>query len=216
MIFRRRTAWISREMAAGFRESVDAMAPAAMNCAAPHTATWMCSGSSVPTSRRSNGSSRILSGDIRSALAMTEPAVASCDTTNIATSIVRDGDDHDLNGRTWCFTGAMNPNGQVSIVTGKTDPVADRYRQQSTILVERDRPGFEIHRGMTVLAYDDHRHGGHAELSFTDVRVPAVPTTLAFGTEEQKRRFPRPLSNRKGWVRKCFLFTQNPSVPAIP
>jgi acyl-CoA dehydrogenase len=105
---------------------------------------------------------------------MTEPAVASSDATNIATSIVRDGDSYVLNGRKWWITGAMNPNATVFIVMGKTDPHAERHRQQSMILVERGTPGFEIHRGMHVLGYDDHEHGGHAELSFTDVRVPAA------------------------------------------
>ena len=99
--------------------------------------------------------------------------MASSDATNIATRIERDGDEYVLNGRTWWITGAMNPNAKIFIVMGKTDPGAERHRQQSMILVERDTPGLEIHRGMQVLGYDDHEHGGHAELSFVDVRVPA-------------------------------------------
>jgi acyl-CoA dehydrogenase len=116
----------------------------------------------------------LLSGEIRSAFAMTEPDVASSDATNISTSIVRDGDEYVINGRKWWITGAMNPNARVFIVMGKTDPTAARHRQQSMILVERDTPGVEIHRGMHVMGYHDHEHGGHAELSFTDVRVPAA------------------------------------------
>jgi acyl-CoA dehydrogenase len=115
----------------------------------------------------------LLAGEIRSSFAMTEPSVASSDATNIATSIVRDGDHYVINGRKWWITGAMNPNAKIFIVMGKTDPDAERHRQQSMILVERDTPGFGIHRGLTVLGYDDHQHGGHAELSFDDVRVPA-------------------------------------------
>jgi acyl-CoA dehydrogenase len=104
---------------------------------------------------------------------MTEPAVASSDATNIETSIRRDGDDYVINGRKWWITGAMNPECEIFIVMGKTDPSAERHRQQSMILVPRDTPGVEIIRGMEVFGYDDHNHGGHAELSFTDVRVPA-------------------------------------------
>ena len=104
---------------------------------------------------------------------MTEPDVASSDATNISTSIVRDGDDYVINGRKWWITGAMNPDCAIFIVMGKTDPSADRHRQQSMILVPRDTPGVEIVRGMQVLGYDDHDHGGHAEMVFRDVRVPA-------------------------------------------
>ena len=95
---------------------------------------------------------------------MTEPDVASSDATNIATRIERDGDEYVVNGRKWWITGAMNPNAKIFIVMGKTDPTADRHRQQSMILVPRDTPGVEIKRGMQVFGYDDHDHGGHAEL----------------------------------------------------
>jgi len=104
---------------------------------------------------------------------MTEPDVASSDATNIATRIERDGDHYVINGRKWWISGAMNPNAKIFIVMGKTDPTADRHRQQSMILVPRDAAGVEIKRGMEVLGYDDHNHGGHAELEFHDVRVPA-------------------------------------------
>ena len=104
---------------------------------------------------------------------MTEPRVASSDATNIETSIVRDGDEYVINGRKWYISGAMNPNAKVFILMGKTDPSADRHRQQSMILVPRDTPGVEVRRGMKVLGYDDRDHGGHAEIDFTDVRVPA-------------------------------------------
>jgi acyl-CoA dehydrogenase len=100
--------------------------------------------------------------------------VASSDATNITTRIERDGDEYVLNGRKWWITGAMNPNAKIFIVMGKSDPSAARHRQQSMILVSRDTPGVEIERGMHVMGYDDHDHGGHAEMSFTDVRVPAT------------------------------------------
>ena len=99
----------------------------------------------------------LLEGTIRSSFAMTEPQVASSDATNIELSIVRDGDDYVINGRKWWITGAMNPDSKIFIVMGKTDPEAERHRQQSMILVERDTPGLEIKRGMTVFGYPDRR-----------------------------------------------------------
>jgi acyl-CoA dehydrogenase len=85
---------------------------------------------------------------------------------------VLDGDEYVINGRKWWITGAMNPNCKILIVMGKTDPSAERHQQQSMILVPRDTPGLTIKRGMEVFGYDDHDHGGHAELVFSDVRVP--------------------------------------------
>ena len=110
---------------------------------------------------------------------MSEHDVASSDAANIATASSATAtrmpsDENAVNGRKWWITGAMNPNAKVFIVMGKSDPSAARHRQQSMILVPRDTPGLEIRRGMEVLGYDDHDHGGHAELSFTDARVPAA------------------------------------------
>jgi acyl-CoA dehydrogenase len=116
----------------------------------------------------------LLDGQIRSSFAMTEPDVASSDATNISTSIVRDGDEYVLNGRKWWITGAMNPNARIFIVMGRTNPDADRHRQQSMVLVPRDTPGLQIKRAMHVFGYDDHEHGGHAELELRDVRVPVA------------------------------------------
>ena len=116
----------------------------------------------------------MLEGRVRSSFAMTEPDVPSSDATHIATRIERDGDEYVVNGRKWWITGAMNPNAKVFIVMGKTDPSAARHRQQSMILVPRDTPGLQIQRGLQVLGYDGHDHGGHAELSLTDARVPAA------------------------------------------
>jgi acyl-CoA dehydrogenase len=149
------------------------LAPAAMNCAAPDTGNMELLSLCGNQEQKEHWLKPLLAGEIRSSFAMTEPSVASSDATNIATSIVRDGDDYVINGRKWWITGAMNPNAKIFIVMGKTDPAAERHRQQSMILVERGTPGFEIHRCLTVMGYDDHEHGGHAELSFNDVRVPA-------------------------------------------
>ena len=149
------------------------LAPAAMNCAAPDTGNMEVLAQFGTPEQKERWLEPLLSGEIRSAFAMTEPAVASSDATNIETRIERDGDEYVINGRKWWITGAMNPNAKIFIVMGKTDPSADRHRQQSMILVPRDTPGVEVLRGMEVLGYDDHDHGGHAELTFTNVRVPA-------------------------------------------
>jgi acyl-CoA dehydrogenase len=149
------------------------IAPAAMNCAAPDTGNMEVLEMFGTPEQKERWLEPLLDGTIRSAFAMTEPDVASSDATNIATSIVRDGDDYVINGRKWWITGAMNPNATIFVVMGKTDVEAERHRQQSMILVPRDTPGLEIVRPMEVFGYDDHEHGGHAELRFTDVRVPA-------------------------------------------
>lgn len=149
------------------------LAPAAMNCAAPDTGNAEVLHQFGTTEQKRRWLEPVLAGRIRSAFAMTEPDVASSDATNIATRIERDGTDYVVNGRKWWITGAMNPNCRFLIVMGKTDPEADRHRQQSMIIVPRDTPGLVVHRAMEVFGYDDHEHGGHAELSFTDVRVPA-------------------------------------------
>lgn len=151
-----------------------ALAPAALNCAAPDTGNMEVLAMFGTDDQRRQWLDPLLAGQIRSSFAMTEPEVASSDATNIATSIERDGDAYVVNGRKWWITGAMNPNAKVFIVMGKTDPDADRHRQQSMILVPRDTPGVEVERGMEVFGYDDQDHGGHAEMSFTDVRVPAA------------------------------------------
>ncbi|MHA3837827.1 acyl-CoA dehydrogenase family protein [Terrabacter sp. AAH1] len=149
------------------------LAPAVLNCAAPDTGNMEVLAQFGTEAQQAEWLDPLLRGEIRSAFAMTEPDVASSDATNIELSIRRDGDDYVINGRKWWITGAMNPDCRIFIVMGKTDPHADRHRQQSMILVPRDTPGLEVVRGMEVFGYDDHDHGGHAELRFTDVRVPA-------------------------------------------
>ncbi|MFT4299701.1 MAG: acyl-CoA dehydrogenase family protein [Aeromicrobium sp.] len=150
------------------------LAPQAFNCAAPDTGNMEVLHMFGTPEQKERYLTPLLDGTIRSAFAMTEPDVASSDATNVETSIVRDGTDYVINGRKFYITGAMNPNCRVFIVMGKTDLSADRHRQQSMILVDRDTPGVEIVRGMHVFGYHDRDHGGHAEVIFRDVRVPAA------------------------------------------
>ncbi|WP_141012578.1 acyl-CoA dehydrogenase family protein [Nocardioides sambongensis] len=150
------------------------LAPPAMNCSAPDTGNMEVLSMFGTPEQKERWLHPLLRAEIRSAFAMTEPDVASSDATNISTRITRDGDEYVVSGRKWWITGAMNPDAEILIVMGKTDPDADRHRQQSMILVPRDTPGLEIVRGMEVYGYDDHDHGGHAELVFHDVRVPAA------------------------------------------
>jgi acyl-CoA dehydrogenase len=147
--------------------------PATLNCAAPDTGNMEVLAMFGTAAQQERWLRPLLNSEIRSAFAMTEPDVASSDATNIATTIRRDGDDYVINGRKWWITGAMNPNAKIFIVMGKTAPDADRHRQQSMVLVPRDTAGVVIKRPMEVFGYDDHDHGGHAELEFRDVRVPA-------------------------------------------
>ncbi|MFI7101466.1 acyl-CoA dehydrogenase family protein [Streptomyces sp. NPDC050161] len=150
------------------------LAPTALNCAAPDTGNMEVLAQFGNAAQRKQWLDPLLAGEIRSAFAMTEPDVASSDATNIETHIARDGDDYVINGRKWYISGAMNPLCQIFIVMGKTDPDGeDIRRQQSMVLVPRDTPGLTVKRAMQVYGYEDHYHGGHAEVIFDDVRVPA-------------------------------------------
>ncbi|HEY5833772.1 acyl-CoA dehydrogenase family protein [Streptomyces sp.] len=148
------------------------LAPPALNCAAPDTGNMEVLAEFGTPAQRKEWLEPLLAGEIRSAFAMTEPDVASSDATNIETRIERDGDSYVINGRKWYISGAMNPKCAIFIVMGKTDPAADRHRQQSQILVPRGTPGLEVRRGMRVFGFDDGDHGGHADIVFHDVRVP--------------------------------------------
>ncbi|MFC4105385.1 acyl-CoA dehydrogenase family protein [Micromonospora zhanjiangensis] len=150
------------------------LAPEALNCAAPDTGNMELLAEFGSAEQRERWLRPLLAGEIRSAFCMTEPEVASSDATNIATRIRRDGDEYVVDGRKWWSSGAMDRRCEIFIVMGKTDPDADRHRQQSMVLVPRDTPGVTVRRGMTVFGYTDGPHGGHAEISFDGVRVPAA------------------------------------------
>jgi acyl-CoA dehydrogenase len=122
----------------------------------------------------------LLDGKIRSGFAMTEPAVASSDATNIQSSIRHDGGDYVVNGRKWWTSGAGDPRCAIFIVMGKTNPQAEKHAQQSMILVPRNAPGVKILRHLPVFGYDDAPHG-HMEIEFRDVRVPASNILLGEG-----------------------------------
>ncbi|XVV07764.1 acyl-CoA dehydrogenase family protein [Actinosynnema sp. CA-248983] len=149
------------------------LAPEALNCAAPDTGNMEVLAMFGTEQQKKQWLQPLLDGEIRSAFCMTEPDVASSDATNIATRIERDGDHYVINGTKWWSSGAMAPNCAIFIVMGKTDPDAERHRQQAMILVPRDTPGVQVKRGMHVFGYTDASHGGHAEIVFDNVRVPA-------------------------------------------
>jgi acyl-CoA dehydrogenase len=150
-----------------------ALAPEALNCAAPDTGNMELLAEFGTAAQRDRWLRPLLDGEIRSAFCMTEPDVASSDATNIATRIERRGDDYVINGRKWWSSGAMNPGCEILIVMGRTDDSAPPHKRQSMILVPRDTPGVDIQRGMTVFGYDDGSHGGHAEIEFRNATVSA-------------------------------------------
>src|SRR6266702_1215899 len=151
-----------------------AIAPQALNCAAPDTGNMELLAEFGTPEQKERWLRPLLDGEIRSAFCMTEPDVASSDATNISTRIERSGDEYVITGRKWWSSGAMDSVCQILIVMGKTEPQAHRHRQQSMILVPRDTPGVTIRRGITGFGYDDATHGGHAEVEFSGVRVPAA------------------------------------------
>lgn len=147
------------------------IAPEAINCSAPDTGNMEVLHMFGTPEQQRQWLEPLLDGRIRSGFAMTEPDVASSDATNIQTRIERDGDHYVINGRKWWTTGANDPRCAVFIVMGKTDMDADVHHQQSMIIVPADTPGVRIERSLPVFGYHDQH--GHAEITFTDVRVPA-------------------------------------------
>jgi len=152
----------------------------AMNCSAPDTGNMEVLERYGTDEHKARWLVPLLDGRIRSGFAMTEPAVASSDATNIECRIERQGDHYVINGRKWWTSGAMDPRCEILVLMGKTDPQAATYRQQSMILVPTATPGVKIERHLTVFGYDHAPHG-HAEVTFTDVRVPASNILLGEG-----------------------------------
>jgi acyl-CoA dehydrogenase len=154
--------------------------PEAFNCSAPDTGNMEVLVRYGTEQQKATWLTPLLEGKIRSAFAMTEPAVASSDATNIEGQIRRDGDDYVINARKWWTSGALDERCKIMIFMGKTDPSAEKHKQQSMILVPLETPGVTVQRALTVFGYDHAPHG-HAEVTFDDVRVPASNMLLGEG-----------------------------------
>ena len=156
------------------------IAPEAFNCAAPDTGNMETLERYGTEQQKEQWLAPLLDGKIRSTFCMTEPDVASSDATNIQSSIVRENDEYVVNGHKWWSSGAMDRRCTLLIFMGKSDPNAEKYRQQSMILIPKETPGVTIKRSMPVFGYDDAPRG-HAEIEFRDVRIPLSNILLGEG-----------------------------------
>ncbi len=157
-----------------------------LNCSAPDTGNMEVLERYASEENKERWLKPLLAGEIRSAFAMTEPAVASSDATNIQSSITREGDEYVINGRKWWTSGILDKRCKILIFMGKTDTSAAKHKQQSMVLVPVDTPGITVNRALTVFGYDHAPHG-HGDVTFENVRVPVAQYVARRGARFRDR-----------------------------